>query len=116
MHLASWQEKWDNNNNNDLDVLLAEFRCVTVLQLMTSVELLQPAFFTLEEVPSFLKSSVKSTGGGSVTARCIWAVVLPLLDMGYQVDVRVINAANFGTPHCRPVSHCPAYFGKSSCP
>ena len=116
MHLASWQEKWDNNNNNDLDVLLAEFRCVTVLQLMTSVELLQPAFFTLEEVPSFLKSSVKSTGGGSVTARCIWAVVLPLLDMGYQVDVRVINAANFGTPQCRPVSHRPAYFGKSSCP
>lgn len=30
--------------------------------------------------------------------RCIWAVVLPLLDMGYQVDVRVLNAAHLAPP------------------
>ncbi len=69
-----------------------------LLQLVKTVELLQPAFFTLEEVPSFLAISAKSTDGGWEIARCVWAVVLPLLDLGYQLDVRVMNAANYGTP------------------
>lgn len=42
--------------------------------------------------------------------RCIWAVVLPLLDMGYQVDVRVLNAAHFGAPQNRPVNHPSSFF------
>ncbi|EIE27756.1 S-adenosyl-L-methionine-dependent methyltransferase [Coccomyxa subellipsoidea C-169] len=74
--------------------LLAEY-------LVKTVELLQPAFFTLEEVPSFLAISAKSTDGGWEIARCVWAIVLPLLDLGYQLDVRVMNAANYGTPQSR---------------
>ena len=35
--------------------------------------------------------------------RCIWRVVLPLLDAGYQVDVRVLNSVYYGVPQTRRV-------------
>ncbi len=35
--------------------------------------------------------------------RCIWRVVLPLLDMGYQVDVRILNAVHYAVPQLRKV-------------
>lgn len=36
--------------------------------------------------------------------RCVWRVVLPLLDMGYQVDVRVLDSVFYGVPQTRHVS------------
>ena len=35
--------------------------------------------------------------------RCVWRVVLPLLDMGYQVDVRILNAVHYAVPQLRKV-------------
>ncbi len=35
--------------------------------------------------------------------RCIWRAVLPLLDMGYQVDVRILNAVHYAVPQLRKV-------------
>ncbi len=35
--------------------------------------------------------------------RCVWRLVLPLLDAGYQVDVRVLDAVFYGVPQTRGV-------------
>ena len=35
--------------------------------------------------------------------RCIWRVVLPLLDAGYQLDVRILNSVYYGVPQTRRV-------------
>ena len=39
----------------------------------------------------------------NMQVRCIWRVVLPLLDAGYQVDVRVLNSVYYGVPQTRRV-------------
>lgn len=39
----------------------------------------------------------------TLQVRCIWRVVLPLLDMGYQVDVRILNAVHYAVPQLRKV-------------
>lgn len=38
-----------------------------------------------------------------VQVRCVWRVVLPLLDVGYQVDVRILNAVHYAVPQLRKV-------------
>ena len=56
------------------------------VQLMDTVDVTRPAFFLLEEVVNFLVTRVPmSRGGGQRTVRAVWAVLLPLLDLGYQV-------------------------------
>ncbi len=42
-----------------------------VWQIVRTVDLLRPAFFTMEEVPAFLAASVKGLDGGSETARSV---------------------------------------------
>ncbi|BDA48406.1 probable DNA (cytosine-5)-methyltransferase 2 [Coccomyxa sp. Obi] len=83
-------------------------------EIMRTVDLLRPVFFTLEEVPSFLAASVKAQEGGSETARCIWAVVFPLLDMGYQVDRVILFAAKTGYKLCCPPKPWNHYSADSS--
>ncbi|CAL8463715.1 g3249 [Coccomyxa elongata] len=74
-------------------------------QLMELVDLVRPTFMTLEEVTTFLLTSLrldhKEKGGGTRQVRCIWRVLLPLLDMGYQVDVRILNAVHYAVPQLR---------------
>ena len=41
--------------------------------------------------------------------RCIWRLLLPLLDLGYQVDVRIMNAVHYGVPQQRRVSCLPSW-------
>ena len=48
-----------------------------------------------------LSASLHGTMGRQV--RCIWRVVLPLLDAGYQVDVRILNSVYYGVPQTRRV-------------
>ncbi|BDA45118.1 probable DNA (cytosine-5)-methyltransferase 3 at N-terminal half [Coccomyxa sp. Obi] len=36
-----------------------------------------------------------------IQVRCIWRILLPLLDMGYQVDMRILNAVHFAVPQTR---------------
>ena len=38
-----------------------------------------------------------------VVVRCIWRILLPLLDLGYQVDVRIMNSAHYAVPQLRRV-------------
>ena len=38
--------------------------------------------------------------------RCVWRLVLPLLDAGYQVDVRVLDAVFYAVPQTRGVRCC----------
>lgn len=88
-------------------------RSLNAQQVIEAVRLLRPPFFTLEEVEPFLIASMpaaaaepgsaRSSGDGRV--RCIWVIVLPLLDMGYQVDIRILNAALYGVPQTRTVRH-----------
>ena len=42
-----------------------------------------------------------------VTTRCIWRIILPLLDMGYQVDIRLMDSVHYGVPQMREVSPLP---------
>ncbi len=59
-------------------------------QLMGTVDATRPAFFLLEEVYNFLVTTVpcsRSRDSDSMTVRAVWAVVLPLLDLGYQVSL-----------------------------
>lgn len=37
----------------------------------------------------------------------MWRIVLPLLDMGYQVDVRILNAVHYAVPQFRKVLRRP---------
>lgn len=39
-----------------------------------------------------------------VLTRFIWRVLVPLLDMGYQVDVRIMNSVHYAVPQRREVS------------
>lgn len=39
-----------------------------------------------------------------VVVRCIWRLLLPLLDLGYQVDIRIMNAAHYAVPQLRRVT------------
>ncbi|CAL8469141.1 g8682 [Coccomyxa elongata] len=82
------------------------------VEMVREVEL---KFVTLEEVPTFLMHKVKKEDKDgspeteacihsclfSRAVRCIWRILLPLLDMGYQVDIRMLNAAHFAVPQCR---------------
>lgn len=47
--------------------------------------------------------------------RCIWRVVLPLLDMGYQVDVRILNAVHYAVPQLRKVCCSVSTMGHGAC-
>ena len=40
-----------------------------------------------------------------IVVRCIWRLLLPLLDLGYQVDVRIMNSVHYGVPQQRRVSN-----------
>ena len=41
--------------------------------------------------------------GVQVPVRCIWRIVLPLQEMGYQVDIRLMNAVHYAVPQRREV-------------
>ena len=53
---------------------------------------LRPKFFLFENVEGFL-----TTGRGSA----VFALLDPILEAGYQVHVRKVNAANYGVPQLR---------------
>ena len=38
-----------------------------------------------------------------VPVRCIWRIVLPLQEMGYQTDIRLMNAVHYAVPQRREV-------------
>ena len=44
-----------------------------------------------------------------VVVRCIWRILLPLLDLGYQVDVRIMNSVHYGVPQLRRVTLITAF-------
>jgi DNA (cytosine-5)-methyltransferase 1 len=53
---------------------------------------MKPRFFLFENVEGFLTAG----GGAAVTA-----LVEPLIDAGYQIHIRKVNAANYGVPQLR---------------
>ena len=46
-----------------------------------------------------------------VVTRFIWRLLVPLLDLGYQVDVRIMNSVHYAVPQRREVS--PTYMSTS---
>lgn len=81
---------------------------------------LQPEYITLEEVPQFMFVRLPAQRIASGCARQLqgpahgsledcksllvrpWLWIVPqLLMMGYQVDVRILNSAHYGTPQDR---------------
>ena len=64
---------------------------------------------------SFIKPPCDIKLGMQVPVRCIWRIVLPLQEMGYQVDIWLMNAVHYAVPQRREVGavvdkepqHCP---------
>ena len=46
---------------------------------------------------------------GQIHVRCIWRIVLPLLDLGYQLDIRIMNAVHYAVPQQRRVTRSLSY-------
>lgn len=67
---------------------------------MDMLEALRPRWFVLENVPGMLSMRTKdaSAGRGSLVLEIIFRA---FRDLGYQLDVGVLNAADFGVPQRR---------------
>ena len=56
-----------------------------------------------QSASSFVKPPSDIVLGMQVPVRCIWRIVLPLQEMGYQVDIRLMNAVHYAVPQRREV-------------
>eukprot|EP00899_Mesostigma_viride_P026551 jgi/Mesvir1/7080/Mv09190-RA.2 len=84
--------------NHQKDAESPDLRSIleTAVQL---VHFFKPAYVTLEEVPGFL--GVKDNSPDKVEMLPFAIFVTHMLAMGYQLDMRVLDAANYGVPQSR---------------